>query len=351
MLDAHGRPVDTRNDDATLGIADAAHPHPLRTAPNITCSIIINSFNYGRFLRRCVESALDQTIEVEVIVVDDGSSDDSVDVLRSFGNDIGVIRQGNLGQGAAVNTGVTAASGQAILMLDSDDWMFPSRAERTIEALAIGHDWVRHALQLHDEDLGPGSDIHVTNGARTPEDDIDRTGATLGTMSGLAFTADLLREIGPIPPDIYRSYADGYLKCSAAYLGRCATLRDPLGVRHIHRSQASTTGISRAGVESRIRIRRHNALRAQSLSRHIDVARGKAWWQERAALHASCIDDGRLARLRQLGRYAASLERADEPTLKKAGLLVRESLLAVSPSFAFPRLWWLSSDGRPTLRA
>ena len=87
-------------------------------------SIVINNYNYGRYIGAAIDSALAQTWNpLEVIVVDDGSTDDSWAVIESYGERVHAIRQANGGQGAAYNTGLAASRGEWVLFLDSDDML------------------------------------------------------------------------------------------------------------------------------------------------------------------------------------------------------------------------------------
>ena len=91
-------------------------------------SIIITNFNRCKFLDRAIRSCFDQSIsreiETEVIVVDDGSTDDSLKVLSMFDNNIKLIKhKKNLGVAAASNTGVNSSKGDFLLRLDSDDFL------------------------------------------------------------------------------------------------------------------------------------------------------------------------------------------------------------------------------------
>jgi hypothetical protein len=89
-------------------------------------SVVITNYNYGRYVDRAVESALNQTQRPdEVIVVDDGSTDDSLDQLARFGNQIKVITQENRGVAAARTVGIEAATQDNIVLLDADDQIDP----------------------------------------------------------------------------------------------------------------------------------------------------------------------------------------------------------------------------------
>jgi len=89
-------------------------------------SIVISNHNYGRFLSECINSCLSQThSDLEVIVVDDGSTDDSREILAHYTQQhesIIAILQENMGQSAAINTGVGIARGDIIFFLDADDY-------------------------------------------------------------------------------------------------------------------------------------------------------------------------------------------------------------------------------------
>ena len=89
---------------------------------NPTVSVVIPAYNYARYLSMAIESALAQTHPpLEVIVVDDGSTDETPSVLAAHGDRIRAIRQPNGGAGAARNTGIAAARGDYLAFLDSDD--------------------------------------------------------------------------------------------------------------------------------------------------------------------------------------------------------------------------------------
>jgi glycosyltransferase involved in cell wall biosynthesis len=98
-------------------------------------SIIINNFNYGRFISTAIDSALAvDWPDKEVIVVDDGSTNDSRDIIARYADGIIPVLKENGGQCDAVNTGFVRATGEAVIILDSDDRLFPDVGRRLFGA-------------------------------------------------------------------------------------------------------------------------------------------------------------------------------------------------------------------------
>jgi glycosyltransferase involved in cell wall biosynthesis len=103
------------------------------TLPLVSC--IIPSYNRPHYVCEAVDSALAQTYEaLEVIVVDDGSTDNTLEVLKKYGDKIKVLDQPNAGTAAARNTGVAASSGKYLAWLDSDDSWLPQKISAQVEA-------------------------------------------------------------------------------------------------------------------------------------------------------------------------------------------------------------------------
>ncbi|HSI64488.1 MAG TPA: glycosyltransferase family A protein [Candidatus Saccharimonadia bacterium] len=99
-------------------------------------SVIIPTYNRVEYLRAALDSVWQQTFEdFEVIVVDDGSTDETAAYVASLGNKVSLIQQSNAGPGAARNTGMRHASGEYLAFLDSDDLWFPWTLETYAEVI------------------------------------------------------------------------------------------------------------------------------------------------------------------------------------------------------------------------
>jgi glycosyltransferase involved in cell wall biosynthesis len=106
--------------------------------PSKPCvSVVIPTYNYGHFISEAIDSALAQTYgNIEVIVVDDGSTDDTGSRLNAYGDRIRYIYQPNAGLSAARNTGIKNAKGDFIAFLDSDDAFHPQKLELQMDFFA-----------------------------------------------------------------------------------------------------------------------------------------------------------------------------------------------------------------------
>jgi glycosyltransferase involved in cell wall biosynthesis len=103
--------------------------------------VAIPCYNYGAYVGEAVESALNQTYpRVEVIVVDDGSTDDSASVVASFGERVSLVRQANAGPQSARNRAAREANGEYVVFLDADDLLRPDFVARAMAAFQQDQD-------------------------------------------------------------------------------------------------------------------------------------------------------------------------------------------------------------------
>lgn len=102
--------------------------------PEPKVSVIIPNYNYSQYLREAIDSVLAQTVvDIEIIVVDDGSTDSSKEILDSYGERIRAVFQQNQGVSAARNHGVSLSQGEFVAFLDADDAWLPGKIERQLD--------------------------------------------------------------------------------------------------------------------------------------------------------------------------------------------------------------------------
>jgi glycosyltransferase involved in cell wall biosynthesis len=215
--------------------------------PEPLVSILINNHNYGRYLRACIASALEQSYRsVEVVVVDDGSTDDSVAIIRSYGTDVVVVCQENGGQASAFNAGFAASRGEIVCLLDSDDMFLPGKARTVVDLLSSQAEagWCFHDLQSIDETGG----FRTANGPsgntlfRDFRSEIarGRLPYTPPATSGLCFRRSLLSRILPMPESVGITLSDHYLKFAALSLAPGIVTGARLACQRQHGANAYT---------------------------------------------------------------------------------------------------------------
>jgi glycosyltransferase involved in cell wall biosynthesis len=203
-----------------------------------TVSIVVNNYNYGRFLRAAIDSALAQTYpRVEVIVVDDGSTDESRSIVAGYGKRVVPVLKENGGQGSAANAGFAASRGDIVIFLDSDDTLTPEAAERVAEVFKPGVVRVQYPLTMMDADgrsLGVQTPIAALPRERILELLLRGIIVERAPTSGNAFSREFLEQSLPMPEAEWRRSVDAYLYIVAAFRGKLVTLSRPLGFYRTH---------------------------------------------------------------------------------------------------------------------
>lgn len=258
-------------------------------------SVVVSSFDYARYLPQAIESALAQTASAtEVVVVDDGSTDGSREVIARYGGEVTTILKRNGGQASAFNAGFAASRGDVVLFLDSDDVLLPQAVETALEALGsddavkahwpleeIDADGRRTGRLVPAEGLRGGSLLPALIETGLAEYDWPPT-------SGNAWSRSLLDELLPMPEEPYRRCPDIYLGALARLYGRIEVVDEPQSLYRLHGSN----NVERITYdEERERLDHVYAslderLRARGVE--VDVER----WKERSWVH-------RLPRLRE----------------------------------------------------
>ncbi len=216
-------------------------------AEELAVDVVIDNHNYGRFLADAIDSALAQTHpRLRVIVVDDGSTDDSREVLRRYEGRAELVLKENGGQASALNAGFERCAGDVTMFLDADDVLHPEAAARVAAALA-GDETIAKVQFRMDVIDSAGR----PTGASKPHPHLplpsgDLRAAELAypfdipwaATSANAFRTRLLRRILPIPEADFRILADWYLVHLSTLLGPVVSLNDVLASYRVHGANA-----------------------------------------------------------------------------------------------------------------
>jgi len=241
-------------------------------------SVLIDNYNYGYYLEEAVESVLNQTFpqsDIEIIVVDDGSTDDSSERLKRYKGKVTCIFKENGGQASALNAGIEKARGELIAFLDADDYWRPDKLRLLADEFAKSErvDFVYHFLDVIDDG---GKTIDRYTYPAPPQG--DEAGSTkyldrylkgvlpwFSPTSGMAIRARCLRNVLPIPEE-FRIAADLYLHYVLPfYMRELSLIKKPLACYRIH-------GKNLFG---------GNLLTVEKVAREINTERLIAKWVER----------------------------------------------------------------------
>lgn len=205
--------------------------------PRVT--VLIDTFNYGHFIEGAIDSVLSQTLppeEMEILVVDDGSTDDTESRVRKYGARVQYLSKSNGGQGSAVSFGVAHARGEIIVLLDADDYWLPEKVSRVVQEFDTnpGVGMVHHRqkeLDARTGELRTGAFHPLSGNLAATEESILSFQPT--SMSSIAFRKQVLESIVPIPEGI-TIQADGYMQAIAVFLAPIVAIDEPLGVYRFH---------------------------------------------------------------------------------------------------------------------
>jgi glycosyltransferase involved in cell wall biosynthesis len=209
-------------------------------------SVIINNYNYARFLPQSIESALEQTYSpVQVIVVDDGSTDLSHDVIARYGERINPVYKENGGQGSAFNAGVAASRGDILCFLDADDVFHPEKVERIVETFhergldakpAMMHDLLTMKNETGVELDGPA--LSRTHASPLNLYDFAKRHRFLwheaGPTSTISINRALKHLLFPLPEKEVRISADAFIVLGASLVAEVHSLPETLSTYRVH---------------------------------------------------------------------------------------------------------------------
>lgn len=267
-------------------------------------SVIIDNYNYARFLKTAIESVFAQTYQnFELIIVDDGSTDHSREVIdaccaiEGYRDRIIPIFQENSGQGGACSTGFVHAKGDFVCFLDADDYYHPQKLEKVVDAFQTHPAWIQvaHGWILVDADghpKGRNTSNILSQGNMKPL--LLKWGKfASGITSALAYRRLALANVMPAPN---RCIIDSYLNASVPFYGDIGCINETL---MYYRTHGKNTQAYNDDVDYLIKERReiasfiNQAARQNGVPQHFDlkndvdfqaysvIQKGYASWKER----------------------------------------------------------------------
>jgi glycosyltransferase involved in cell wall biosynthesis len=257
-------------------------------------TIMINNYNYDRFLPEAIESALNQTYpHTEVIVVDDGSTDRSREIITGYRDLLIPVFKENGGQGSAFNAGFAASKGDIICLLDADDVWFPEKVACVVDTFDRDRNAsaVYHKVQNVDKNgtpldrpwpdrvvRGNIAEKVVKNGGWWP----------FPPSTGLSFSRKFLLQIMNVPEAEYRICADTYFADLAPFFGDVVGIDRALSIMRLHGNNNWSNPIEaerRAIHYHEVRVKVLNRVLQQSgFDVEIDLAQNLAYQSTRLSI-------------------------------------------------------------------
>jgi len=182
-------------------------------------SVIIPNYNYAQYVGQAVDSVLNQTYSnIEIIVVNNGSTDNSLEVLKKYGDRICLVDQENLGQSGARKSGLSRATGNFIAFLDADDIWEPRKIEKQLHLFSPKNELVYCGIKRFSDSSAKLVSTHLPQfkgscaGAFVNHPGVS---VVLSGESTAIFTRALLRKVGGFDPDLKSAAGwDFFRRCS-----------------------------------------------------------------------------------------------------------------------------------------
>ncbi len=276
-----------------------------------TVSVIISNYNYGRYLGTAIKSVLDQTYDnIEIIVVDDGSSDESHRVIAGFSDRIKTIFNDHHGQCAAINSGFSMSHGEIIVFLDADDILIDDAIQRFVDSFAdnktitksqgfmLGVDAM--CRDLHKKvpyQLSPSGDYKqavLENGPWVCDH---------AWTSGNAWARWFLADVFPLPEYVdNQAFPDGCLNPLSVLYGPVASLSEPVAYYRIHDSNHGPVALRFTALSLHMQLTRMQnsftfaAERAARIGIRVPLDDWLKWkhnWKDNLSLYAISLMDKR----------------------------------------------------------
>ena len=207
--------------------------------PELQVSVVIDTYNYGHFIEQAIDSVLTQDFpadRMEVLVIDDGSTDDTAERVKKYGPRIQYFWKANGGQASAFNFGFARARGEIISLLDADDYWFPDKLRSVVEEFEKNPEAgvVYHPMREYHAQTREFKEAQFTPISGFVPSSIKQVILYDGlTTTTLSFRRRVLQQLLPIPEEL-RIQADAYIGNLAIFLAPVIAIERPLGIYRLH---------------------------------------------------------------------------------------------------------------------
>lgn len=208
-----------------------------------TVAALIPVWNGAAYLAEAIESVVAERVD-EVVVVDDGSTDESPLIMQTYGDAIQTVFKKNGGQASGTNVGFPLLTGETVILLDSDDVLEPTAIEKTIGLFAdpevIKVCW---PFTIIDRTGAPTGEIRF---ARLPNGNYRTKALKVGpashftpAQSGNFWRKSFLDQVMPVPEDDFKNQVDAYLFTFSPFFGSFRAVDEPLTRYRVHGANVS----------------------------------------------------------------------------------------------------------------
>ena len=201
-------------------------------------SVVIDTYNYGQYIEEAIESVLSQDFpaeRMEVLVIDDGSTDDTAERVKKYDSYLKYFRKPNGGQASAFNFAFARIRGEIVSLLDGDDYWFKDKLSSVVEAFeklteagVVYHPLRRYHVETGEFDEGPFNPI-----SGFVPSSIKQVIQYDGVMTTSSFRRRILEQLLPIPEEL-RIQADAYIGNLAIFLAPVVAIERRLGIYRLH---------------------------------------------------------------------------------------------------------------------
>jgi glycosyltransferase involved in cell wall biosynthesis len=206
----------------------------------IRVTALVDTYNCGHFIEEAIDSVVAQDFppeQMEILVVDDGSADDTANRVRKYGDRIQYFCKPNGGQASALNFGIARARGEIVAFLDGDDYWLPDKLRRVAaefekhpEAGMVYHNFFCKQGVL--PDLLPATGVAGFSGFLS-ENRKRLLGYDLYPTATLAFRRSVLQRLSPIPERLIVQ-ADAHLSACVVFVAPIVYIDQPMTVYRVH---------------------------------------------------------------------------------------------------------------------